>query len=105
MTDLVDVDQLRAEVQEHYAEVAHDPHGEFHFHTGRTATTRLGYDDAVLERFPDACIEAFAGVANPFAWGFRTPGNGSSTSDPAAGWMQWSPHERSATRAGSWAWT
>jgi arsenite methyltransferase len=74
MADLVDVDRLRAEVQEHYAEVAHDPHGEFHFHTGRTATTRLGYDDAVLEDFPDACIEAFAGVANPFAWGLPAAG-------------------------------
>jgi arsenite methyltransferase len=69
MTNLVDVDRLRAEVQEHYAEVAHDPHGEYHFHTGRTATTRLGYDDALLDGFPDACVEAFAGVANPFAWG------------------------------------
>lgn len=67
--DLVDVDQLRSEVQEHYAEVAHDPGGEFHFHTGREATRRLGYDDALIGSLPDSCVEAFAGVANPFTWG------------------------------------
>lgn len=71
---LVDVEQLRREVQEHYAEVAHDPHGEFHFHTGRAATSRLGYDDALLEGFPEACVEAFAGVANPFSWGLPAAG-------------------------------
>jgi arsenite methyltransferase len=71
---LVDVDRLRSEVQEHYAEVAHDPHGEFHFHTGRRATSRLGYDTALLDGFPEACVEAFAGVANPFSWGLPEPG-------------------------------
>lgn len=72
---LVDVDALRAAVQEHYAEVAHDPvGGDFHFHTGRAATERLGYPDHLLDGFPEACIEAFAGVANPFAWGLPRPG-------------------------------
>lgn len=73
--ELVDVGELRAAVQEHYAEVAHDPvHGDFHFHTGRAATRRLGYADELFEGFPEACIEAFAGVANPFAWGLPEPG-------------------------------
>jgi arsenite methyltransferase len=73
--NLVDVDELRSAVQEHYAEVAHDPvHGDFHFHTGRAATSRLGYADELLDGFPDACIEAFAGVANPFHWGLPVPG-------------------------------
>jgi len=71
---LVDVDRLRAEVQHHYAEVAEDPHGEFHFHTGRAATTRLGYDDGLLVDLPEACIEAFAGVANPFTFGLPEAG-------------------------------
>ncbi len=73
-SDLVDVNELRREVSEHYAEVAHDPHGDFHFHTGWTATRRLGYDDALFEGFPEQCIEAFAGVANPFVWGLPQPG-------------------------------
>jgi arsenite methyltransferase len=73
--DLVDVGALRSAVQEHYAEVAHDPTGgDFHFHTGRTATSRLGYPEELLEGFPEPCIEAFAGVANPFAWGLPRTG-------------------------------
>jgi arsenite methyltransferase len=73
--DLVDVAALRTAVQEHYAEVAHDPvHGDFHFHTGRAATDRLGYAEELLEGFPDACVEAFAGVANPFSWGLPAAG-------------------------------
>jgi hypothetical protein len=31
--DLVDTDQLRAQVREKYREVAADPHRTFHFHT------------------------------------------------------------------------
>jgi arsenite methyltransferase len=73
--DLVDVAELRSAVQEHYAEVAHDPvGGDFHFHTGRAATGRLGYADELLDGLPEPCIEAFAGVANPFAWGLPRPG-------------------------------
>ena len=71
---IVDVDRLRQEVQDHYAEVAHNPHGEFHFHTGHAATTRLGYTEALLDGFPDACIEAFAGVANLFSFGLPQTG-------------------------------
>lgn len=73
--NLVDVGALRSAVQEHYAEVAHDPaHGDFHFHTGRAATTRLGYPPELLDGLPEACIEAFAGVANPFHWGLPETG-------------------------------
>jgi arsenite methyltransferase len=73
--DLVDVGELRAAVQEHYAEVARDPvHGDFHFHTGRAATSRLGYPDELLAGFPAPCVDAFAGVANPFHWGLPAPG-------------------------------
>ena len=73
-TPLVDVDALRGAVSEHYAEVADHPDGEYHFHTGRAATARLGYDDARLEGLPESCIEAFAGVADPFSWGLPEPG-------------------------------
>lgn len=73
--DLVDVDALREAVQEHYAEVAHDPQGgEFHFHTGRAAASQLGYHETWFEGFPERCIAAFAGVANPFWWGLPEPG-------------------------------
>jgi arsenite methyltransferase len=63
----VDPAALREEVKSKYREVADDPHGEFHFHTGRRLAKRLGYDSAVVDRLPDAAVESFAGVANPFS--------------------------------------
>ncbi len=58
---------LREEVKSKYREVATNPNGEYHFHTGRRLAKRLGYDDAVVDRMPDAAVESFAGVANPFS--------------------------------------
>lgn len=63
----VDPAALREEVKSKYREVADDPHGEFHFHTGRRLAKRLGYDSAVVDRLPDTAVESFAGVANPFS--------------------------------------
>ena len=63
----VDADALRAEVRSKYREVAIDPHGTYHFHTGRGLAARLGYDDEVVNSLPDAAVESFAGVANPFS--------------------------------------
>ncbi|MBT4490527.1 MAG: methyltransferase domain-containing protein [Rhodospirillaceae bacterium] len=64
---LVDAVALREDVKDKYREVALDPHGEFHFHTGRPLAKRLGYDDAVVGAMPDAAVESFAGVGNPFS--------------------------------------
>jgi len=61
----VDPDELREQVKEKYREVATDPDGEFHFHTGRYLAHRLGYDAAIVDPMPDAAVESFAGVANP----------------------------------------
>jgi SAM-dependent methyltransferase len=63
----VDADVLREEVKSKYREVATDPHGTFHFHTGRFLAQRLGYDDDFVNALPDVAVESFAGVANPFA--------------------------------------
>ncbi len=64
---LVDADALREDVKDKYRDVALDPHGEFHFHTGRPLAKRLGYDDTVVGAMPDAAVESFAGVGNPFS--------------------------------------
>ncbi|MBC8242021.1 MAG: methyltransferase domain-containing protein [Alphaproteobacteria bacterium] len=64
---MVDADALRDEVRKKYREVAVDPDGEYHFHTGRPLAKRLGYEDAIVDPLPDAAVESFAGVANPFA--------------------------------------
>jgi len=63
----VDVGALRKEVQNKYKEVALDPHGAHHFHTGRFLAKHLGYDDAFVASLPDVAVESFAGVANPFS--------------------------------------
>jgi SAM-dependent methyltransferase len=65
----VDAIALREEVKTKYREVAVNPRGSFHFHTGRPLARRLGYDEAVVARMPDSAIEAFAGVGNPFSLG------------------------------------
>ena len=64
---LVDAELLRSEVRQKYKEVAVDPHGEFHFHTGRPLAARLGYDPSVVHELPDVAVESFAGVGNPFS--------------------------------------
>jgi SAM-dependent methyltransferase len=68
MTDALPVDSatLREEVKTKYREVATEPNRRYHFHTGRPLTRRLGYDSAVVVSLPDAAVESFAGVANPF---------------------------------------
>jgi SAM-dependent methyltransferase len=63
----VDPEALRDEVKKKYRAVAVDPHAKYHFHTGRPLAKRLGYDDAVVAPMPDAAIESFAGVGNPFS--------------------------------------
>ncbi len=63
----VDPVSLREEVKSKYREVASEPDGEYHFHTGRPLARRLGYDPAVVHALPDAAVESFAGVANPFS--------------------------------------
>ncbi len=70
----VDPVTLREEVKSKYREVACNPHGEYHFHTGRRLAKRLGYEDAVVARMPDEAVESFAGVANPFALRALDPG-------------------------------
>jgi arsenite methyltransferase len=70
----VDPVALRDEVKVKYQEVAVDPHGDFHFHTGRPLAKRLGYDDSIVDPLPDAAVESFAGVGNPFSLQPLAPG-------------------------------
>jgi len=67
MSAPVDPATLRDEVRKKYRDVALDPGGEHHFHTGRPLASRLGYDAWFVDGLPDAAVEAFAGVGNPFA--------------------------------------
>ena len=65
----VDAKALREEVKSKYREVAIDPHGDHHFHTGRYLAKHLGYDETFVASLPDVAVESFAGVANPFSMG------------------------------------
>ena len=77
------MDQLRVEIQKHYAEVAMSPDHEFHFHTGREAARQVGYDDAIIDEITDEVIASFAGVANPFHFGL--PRSGETVLDVGSG--------------------
>lgn len=70
----VDPDVLREEVQRKYREVAREPDGEHHFHTGRPLARRLGYPDEWVDPLPDRTVESFAGIANPFSLRGLQPG-------------------------------
>ena len=63
----VDADALRKEVSAKYREVAVKPDGDYHFHTGRPLAKRLGYEQSVVDALPDAAVESFSGVGNPFS--------------------------------------
>lgn len=67
MTETISVDPeaLRADVRAKYKDVATNPHGDFHFHTGRPLAALLGYDTDVVDTLPDRAVESFAGVGNP----------------------------------------
>ena len=80
---LVDVDTLRTQVRDKYRDVALDPYGAHHFHTGRPLAARLGYDQASVDSLPDRAVESFAGVGNPFS--LRRLGSGSRVVDVGSG--------------------
>jgi SAM-dependent methyltransferase len=71
----LDVARLRRAIRDEYAEVAGDPSAGFHFHTGRPLAALLGYDPADVDPLPDAVVESFAGVGNPWLWGRLRPGD------------------------------
>lgn len=79
----VDPVALREEVKSKYRDVAHNPQGEHHFHTGRPLARRLGYDMVLVDAMPDVAVESFAGVANPFA--LRTLERGEKIVDAGSG--------------------
>ena len=69
----IDVDLLKREIKKTYATVSAEPEREFIFPTGRAWAEDLGYPDE-LATVPEAAVESFAGVANPFSLGRLEPG-------------------------------
>jgi SAM-dependent methyltransferase len=69
----IDVEVLKSEIKKTYACVSEEPDRDFIFPTGRAWAEDLGYPDE-LASVPDAAVESFAGVANPFSLGRLQPG-------------------------------
>ena len=69
----IDVAVLKSEIRKTYASVSEDPHENRIFPTGRSWAVDLGYPEE-LARVPEAAVESFAGVANPFSLGRLEPG-------------------------------
>jgi SAM-dependent methyltransferase len=69
----IDVDLLRSEIKKTYACVSEEPGRDFIFPTGRVWAEDLGYPPE-LANVPDAAVESFAGVANPWEMGRLRPG-------------------------------
>jgi hypothetical protein len=94
---MIDPETLREQVKEKYREVARNPRGSFHFHTGRPLAARLGYDENVIASFPESAIESFAGVANPFS--LRSLSEGERVVDLGSGGGYSSPTSHTANRS------
>src|SRR5213592_1444274 len=69
----IDVELLKSEIKKTYACVSDEPGRDFIFPTGRAWAEDLGYPPE-LANVPDAAVESFAGVANPWQLGRLTPG-------------------------------
>src|SRR5919197_1549159 len=69
----VDTALLKREIKKTYAAVSQEPSTDFIFPTGRAWAEDLGYPEE-LAAVPDATVQSFAGVANPFALGRIEPG-------------------------------
>ena len=64
----IDVELLKSEIKKTYASVSQEPEKDFIFPTGRAWAEDLGYPEE-LSGVPEAAVESFAGVANPFSLG------------------------------------
>jgi arsenite methyltransferase len=69
----IDVDLLKSEIKKTYASVSAEPERDFIFPTGRAWAEDLDYPPE-LANVPDAAVDSFAGVANPWALGRVAPG-------------------------------
>jgi arsenite methyltransferase len=69
----IDIELLKSEIKKTYASVSEEPEKDFIFPTGRAWAEDLDYPDE-LANVPEAAVESFAGVANPWALGRLVPG-------------------------------
>jgi SAM-dependent methyltransferase len=65
----ISVEELLDAIKSEYSNVAIHPEKGYHFHTGRAALDRIGYDETLYDHVPEENITSFAGTGNPFSLG------------------------------------
>jgi 2-polyprenyl-3-methyl-5-hydroxy-6-metoxy-1,4-benzoquinol methylase len=65
----IDVDKLLDAIRNDYRSVALEPRKVYHFHTGRAALDRIGYDKTLYDTVPEESMASFAGTGYPFMLG------------------------------------
>ncbi len=66
--------RIEEAVRQRYAAVAEAPEGQFRYPVGRASAEWLGYPAGALDGIPEAVVERFVGVGNPFLLGLPPPG-------------------------------
>lgn len=75
--DLTDQEKtlIREKIQEKYAQVAAGAPSCFRYPVGAEGAKKLGYPPELWQDFPEALINSFCGVGNPFSLGPVNPGD------------------------------
>jgi arsenite methyltransferase len=69
-----DADEIRAAVEQRFAQVARSPGQEKKFTVGPASAKKLGYDPQEIDALPPSVTESFCGVGNPLGLGEVHPG-------------------------------
>jgi SAM-dependent methyltransferase len=67
-------EEIRAAVEQRFAQVARSPEQERKFPVGPASAKRLGYDPQEIDALPASVTESFCGVGNPLGLGDVRPG-------------------------------
>jgi 2-polyprenyl-3-methyl-5-hydroxy-6-metoxy-1,4-benzoquinol methylase len=65
----LDIASIQSAIRKKYAEVSATAANKFNYPTGREGVALQGYDPMILVNMPEALIESFCGVGNPFTLG------------------------------------
>ncbi len=64
-----DLEKIEAGIRKKYIEVAKSPETQFKYPTGKKGLEALQYDEALIDKLPDAVASSYCGVGNPFSLG------------------------------------
>jgi SAM-dependent methyltransferase len=64
-----DLKKIEAGIRGKYNKVAQSPDGQFKYPTGKKGLEALNYENALIEKLPDAVASSYCGVGNPFSLG------------------------------------